>query len=210
LSARGRFISFEGGEGAGKTTQLGRLLEYLAARDVPVVATREPGGTEVGEAIRAILLDKTLPAMQGDTEALLMYAARVEHVATLIRPALAAGQWVVSDRFADASHVYQGAGRGLGDARLSALEQWCLGDFQPDLTILLDVPVEVGMERVRQRGEKDRFEEEDRAFFQRVREAYLARAARYPARFLVIDASQDTDRVSRQIEAKVAQWLSQP
>ncbi len=210
MSARGRFISFEGGEGAGKTTQLGRLLEYLAARDVPVVATREPGGTEVGEAIRAILLDKTLPAMQGDTEALLMYAARVEHVATLIRPALAAGQWVVSDRFADASHVYQGAGRGLGDARLSALEQWCLGDFQPDLTILLDVPVEVGMERVRQRGEKDRFEEEDRAFFQRVREAYLARAARYPARFLVIDASQDTDRVSRQIEAKVAQWLSQP
>ena len=207
MSGRGRFITFEGGEGAGKTTQLGRLLDYLSSRDVPAVATREPGGTDVGEAIRGILLDKTLPAMQGDTELLLMFAARVEHVKTLIQPALADGKWVISDRFVDASHVYQGAGRGVDEARLSALEQWCLGDFQPDLTILLDVPVEVGMERVRQRGEKDRFEEENRAFFQRVREAYLARASRYPERFVVVDATQDEDRVSQLIEARVAVWL---
>ncbi len=205
---RGRFISFEGGEGVGKTTQIGRLATYLRERGVDVVVTREPGGTEVGEAIRGVLLDKSLPAMHADTELMLMYAARVEHVQRLIRPALAAGQWVLSDRFADASHVYQGVGRGLDPARIEALDDWSLQGFAPDRTILFDMPVEAGMARVRSRGATDRFEEETQAFFERVRQGYLDRVRRFPERFVVIDAAREIDEITDDLIRVVASWLN--
>ena len=206
--ATGKFISFEGGEGVGKTTQISRLAEYLRERGVDVLVTREPGGTEVGEAIRQVLLDKALPPMHPDTELVLMYAARAEHVRHLIEPALAAGQWVLSDRFADASHVYQGAGRGLGADRVDALDTWTLRGFAPDRTILFDMPVELGMARVRSRGGSDRFEEEKLEFFERVRQGYLKRAAMFPERFVVIDANRDIDTVAADLKSIVEPWLS--
>ncbi len=201
MSRRGRFITLEGGEGVGKSTQLQRLGDWLRRQGIEVVVTREPGGTPVGEAIRAVLLDRDLPAMHPDTELLLMYAARVEHLRRLIEPRLAAGCWVLSDRFADASHVYQGAGRGLDPARIAALEHWALGGFRPDLTFLLDMPVAAGMARVRARGAADRFEAEELAFFERVRAAYLARADREPERFEVIDADRDVEQVAADLIA---------
>lgn len=204
---RGKFITFEGGEGVGKTTQIKLLVEFLQQRGLNVTLTREPGGTEVGEAIRSVLLDKALPSMHSDTELLLMYAARAEHVQTVIEPALAAGVWVVSDRFADASHVYQGAGRGVDQYRLEALDLWTLNGFEPDLTLLLDMPVDQGLSRVHQRGATDRFEEENLAFFQRIREAYLACAERYPARFEVIEAAADIGSVASKIRDSVRSWL---
>ncbi len=208
MPARGRFISFEGGEGAGKTTQIERLAAFLREQGIDVVVTREPGGTEVGEAIRQVLLDKSLPAMEPDTELMLMYAARVEHVRKLIRPALDAGKWVLSDRFADASHVYQGAGRGLDPERIDALEQWSLQGFTPDRTIVFDLPVAQGMARVRSRGATDRFEEEQQSFFERVRQGYLDRAARYPERFVVIDAARGIDEVTAELIDVVTPWLN--
>ena len=204
----GRFISFEGGEGVGKTTQIGRLAAFLRQCGISVVVTREPGGTSVGEAIRDVLLDKSLPAMHFDTELMLMYAARAEHVHKLVCPALAQGQWVLSDRFADASHVYQGAGRGVDSARIEALEEWTLQGFAPDRTILFDMPVEEGMARVRSRGATDRFEEEKQAFFERIREGYLQRVDRFPERFVVIDAAQPMDAVTTALIEVVAPWLS--
>lgn len=204
----GRFISFEGGEGVGKTTQIARLAAFLQQRGIEVVVTREPGGTPVGEAIRKVLLDKTLPAMHSDTELLLMYAARAEHIHQLIRPALERGQWVLSDRFADASHVYQGAGRGIDEARIDALDAWVLEDFEPDRTILFDMPVAQGMARVRSRGNTDRFEEEKQAFFERVRQGYLRRAEQFPERFVVIDASREIDEVTAKLVGAVTPWLS--
>ncbi len=207
MTTRGRFITLEGGEGVGKSTQLARLGDWLRGRGIDVLLTREPGGTAVGEAIRAVLLDCDLPTMHADTELLLMYAARVEHVRRRIEPHLAAGGWVLSDRFADASHVYQGAGRGIDPARIEALERWALGGFRPDLTFLLDMPVAAGMARVRARGAADRFERERLAFFERVRAAYLARADREPDRFEVVDADRDADTVSAELVARLqARW----
>ncbi len=205
--SRGKFITFEGGEGVGKTTQIKLLVASLKQQGLTVTQTREPGGTQTGEAIREILLDKKLPAMHSDTELLLMFAARAEHVQAVIEPALAAGKWVVSDRFADASHVYQGAGRGVDLARLERLHRWTLDDFEPDLTLLLDMPVDGGMARVHQRGETDRFEEENLMFFQRIRDAYLSRAQQYAARFEVIDASADIELVANQINNRICSWL---
>jgi dTMP kinase len=193
------FISFEGGEGVGKTTQIGRLKEYLVNLGHEVLVTREPGGTPVGEAVRDMLLDKTLPAMHQDTELLLMFAARAEHVQTVIFPALARGVWVLSDRFTDASYIYQGAGRGVDTARIEQLENWTLRGFRPDLTFLLDMPVAAGMERVHSRGETDRFEAENLEFFERIRRGYLSRADVYQQRYRVIDARQDLDSVTMAI-----------
>jgi dTMP kinase len=192
----------------GKTTQITRLAEFLRHAGIDVVVTREPGGTQVAEAIRTVLLDKALPAMHADTELMLMYAARVEHVQHLIKPALAKGQWVLSDRFADASHVYQGAGRGVDPTRVDALDAWTLQGFAPDKTILFDMPVEQGMARVRSRGVADRFEEEKLEFFERVREGYLARARAFPDRFVVIDASQEMDTVTADLVEIVQQWMT--
>jgi dTMP kinase len=194
-----RFITFEGGEGVGKTTQIQRLKKHLTSLQHEVLITREPGGTKVGEAIRKVLLDKTLPGMHQDTELLLMFAARAEHVQTVIRPALAKGVWVLSDRFADASHVYQGAGRGVEAARIEQLERWTLGELQPDLTFLLDMPVTLGLERVHTRGATDRFEMENLEFFERIRDGYLSRAKAFRERYRVIDAEQDLETVTASI-----------
>jgi len=202
-----RFISFEGGEGVGKTTQIERLKRHLVSLQHEVLITREPGGTEIGEATRQVLLDKTLPGMHQDTELLLMFAARAEHVQTVIYPALANGVWVLSDRFADASHVYQGIGRGVDAERINQLERWTLGDFQPDLTFLLDMPVAAGMKRVHTRGETDRFETENLDFFQRIRDGYLSRAKEFPERYRIIDAEQDLSVVTASINGALEKWL---
>ncbi len=202
-----RFISFEGGEGVGKTTQIERLKRRLVSLQQKVLITREPGGTEIGEAIRQVLLDKALPGMHQDTELLLMFAARAEHVQTVVYPALADGVWVLSDRFADASHVYQGIGRGVDAARINQLERWTLGNFQPDLTFLLDMSVAAGMKRVHVRGETDRFEVENLGFFQRIRDGYLSRAKEFPERYRIIDAEQDLGAVTASINGAFDKWL---
>jgi len=207
VPATPRFITFEGGEGVGKTTQIQRLKEYLVSLGYEVLMTREPGGTKIGEAIRQVLLDKTLPEMHQDTELLLMFAARAEHVQTVIYPALEDGVWVLSDRFADASHVYQGIGRGVDVERINKLERWTLGNFQPDLTFLLDMPVAAGMERVHARGEMDRFEIESLDFFQRIRDGYLSRAKKFPQRYRMIDAEQGLDAVTVAINGALEAWL---
>lgn len=195
---RGLFITVEGGEGAGKSTQLAAIENWFKERRREVVVTREPGGTATGERIRAILLDSR-EQMSAETETLLMFAARAEHLATVIRPALAADKVVVCDRFTDATYAYQGGGRGLPTERIAQLEQWVQGELRPDLTLLLDVPVPVGLSRAQNRGEPDRFEAEQHAFFERVREAYLAAARREPERIRVIDASRSAAEVTRAI-----------
>lgn len=205
---QGRFISFEGGEGTGKSTQILKLADWLRQYEIEVTVTREPGGTDLGESIRGLLLDVSLPAMHQDTELLLMFAARAEHVQRVIKPALERGEWVLSDRFADASFVYQGAGRGIPQERLDSLADWTLQGFVPDRTLLLDMTVSGGMERVRQRGGSDRFEQENTDFFERIRQAYLQRAQAYPERFSVQDASQSIDEVHKNICSAVEAWIS--
>lgn len=191
-----RLVTLEGGEGAGKSTVLAALRDELA-RGGAVTCTREPGGTPLAERIRALLLDRADDAPCDRAELLLMFAARAQLVCTVIEPALARGEWVLSDRFTDASHAYQGGGRG-GDARLiDVLEREFVG-VEPGLTLLLDVPVDVGLARARGRGEADRIESERVEFFERVRAAYLARAAAQRERFVVIDASQPADAVRTQ------------
>ncbi|HEX22028.1 MAG TPA: dTMP kinase [Chromatiales bacterium] len=197
----GLFITLEGGEGAGKSTQLAYIRQRIEAADIPLHVTREPGGTPLAEQIRALLLDHREESMASDTELLLMFAARAQHLAQLIHPALARGEWVLCDRFTDATYAYQGGGRGIDFARIAVLEDWVQGELRPDLTLLLDLPVEVGMARAGQRGDLDRFEREQRDFFEHVRAAYLARAEQEPQRFRIIDASQDITGVQRQIDA---------
>lgn len=183
---RARFISFEGIDGAGKSTHIGFVSDFLRQRGVPLVTTREPGGTALGEKLRDLLLHEK---MHLETEALLMFASRREHIATLIAPALARGEWVISDRFSDASFAYQGGGRGLARSKLEALEQWVHADLQPDLTLLFDVPLEVARERLDATRALDKFEREQAAFFAATRAEYLRRAAQFPQRFRVIDAN---------------------
>lgn len=197
---RGKFITLEGGEGAGKSTNLRYIQAWLEARGIEVVVTREPGGTELGEKIRGLLLDKANQAMTADTELLLMFAARAQHIQQLIQPTLAQGKWVISDRFTDASYAYQGAARGLGFERIAIIEQWVQQGFAPDCTFVFDLPIEVGMNRVRARGgEIDRFEQEKALFFQQVRQAYLHRAGLAPARYRVLDAAQALEQVQMDI-----------
>ena len=186
----GKFITLEGIEGAGKSTQLAHLCARLTAAGKTVVRTREPGGTSLGEEIRALLLSPQHTGMTADAELLLMFAARAAHLAQVIQPALQAGQWVVCDRFTDATYAYQGGGRGIPVARIAALEEWVQGALRPDLTLLFDLPVDVGRDRAGARSAPDRFERERDEFFERVRAAYLARAAAAPQRYRVIDASQ--------------------
>jgi len=205
---KGLFITLEGGEGAGKSTQLAYVQQCLEKAGKRVLVTREPGGTELGEQIRGLLLDHRQTVMDSDTELLLMFAARAQHLAERIRPALAAGDWVLCDRFTDATYAYQGGGRGIDTQRIAVLEDWVQGDLRPDLTLLLDLPVEVGLSRAGQRGDLDRFEREQQAFFQRVRQTYRDRAAANPQRYRVIDAAQDIAQVQAQIDAALAPWLS--
>ena len=197
---RGTFITVEGGEGAGKTTMMDRLFDWLAAHGRHVVRTREPGGTELAEKLREMLLDKGNAGLSGQAELLLMFASRAQHLDEVIRPALERGETVLCDRFTDATWAYQGGGRGLPLDDIAALERLVHGDLQPDLTLLLDLPVEQGLRRASKRGESDRFEEESRAFFERVRETYLQRARSAPERFAVIDASGSEDEVWAQVD----------
>jgi dTMP kinase len=189
-AVRGKFISLEGGEGAGKSTLLAGLRAYIEQRGIALVQTREPGGTSVGEAVRAIVLDPAQRELAAETELLLMFASRAQLVRELIEPALSVGQWVLCDRYADASYAYQGGGRGQPVARIAELERWACAGVKPDLTLLLDLPVETGRARAAGRGDADRIEVEADAFFERVRTSYRERAATEPDRFRVIDASQ--------------------
>jgi dTMP kinase len=203
----GRFITVEGGEGAGKTTQLAFLRESLERIGHRVLLTREPGGTPLGEAIRTLLLGHRHDGMALATETLLMFAARAEHLERVIRPALAAGCWVLCDRFTDATYAYQGGGRGLPAARIAVLEDWVQGSLRPDWTLLFDLPIEVGLARAGRRGTADRFEREDWAFFERVRATYLERAGREPDRYRVVDADRPMATVRAEVEALLAGWL---
>ncbi|HAA46267.1 MAG TPA: dTMP kinase [Halomonas sp.] len=216
MTKRGRFITLEGGEGVGKSTNVGFVAELLEAQGLEVVRTREPGGTVRGEAIRGLLLD---PAPQEplhvDAELLLMFAARAQHLAEKILPALARGAWVVCDRFTDATFAYQGGGRGIANERIAVLENFVQQGLSPDLTLLLDMPENAAKQRLESRlrdrsEQRDRFEQEQADFFQAVRNAYLARAQEAPERFAVIDAQHSLDTVQAQIRhtllERVAEW----
>lgn len=207
---RGRFVTFEGGEGAGKSTQIARAAGWLHARGVEVVLTREPGGTPRAERLRTILLERDAEPMPQSCELLLMFAARATHLENLVRPAIARGAWVLCDRFTDATYAYQGGGRGLPRAQIDALAGIVHPDLWPDLTLLIDLPVDTGLARASNRNGADgpdRFESEQQAFFERVRATYLERAQAEPARFRVIDGSRPIDAVTGAIEAALAPLL---
>ncbi|MFO8046785.1 MAG: dTMP kinase [Halomonas sp.] len=206
----GRFITLEGSEGVGKSTNLARVVAWLEGRGLDVVQTREPGGTLRAEAIRELLLDPGLDEpLDADAELLLVFAARAQHLAQVIRPALARGAWVVCDRFTDATFAYQGGGRGIDPARIAELERFVQRGLAPDLTLLLDMSVESARGRLAARGgEQDRFERERDSFFTAVRQAYLARAAADPGRITVVDASRPLAAVGEQIEAILAERVS--
>jgi dTMP kinase len=208
---QGRFITFEGGEGVGKSTQLQRVAAWLVSRGIEAVTTREPGGTPRAERLRAILLERGDEPMPASCELLLMFAARATHLAARIEPAVARGAWVLCDRFTDATYAYQGGGRGLPEKDIDALVAIVHPHRQPDLTLLLDAPVATGMARAGRRNGADgpdRFETERREFFERVRAVYLARAAREPRRFRVIDATGDVDAVEAAIRASLEPLVS--
>ena len=198
---RGKFISLEGMDGAGKSTHIPTILNTLKLRGAEVVSTREPGGTLLGEQLRELLLQQD---MHPETEALLMFAARREHIAQVIEPALVRGAYVVTDRFADASFAYQCGGRGISFEKMQDLESWVQGGLQPDVTLLFDVPVEVSIQRLASARAPDKFERETADFFNRIRNAYLRRAADFPERFRVIDANRDIDAVRQSVEEIVA------
>ncbi|MET0043617.1 MAG: dTMP kinase [Candidatus Thiodiazotropha sp. 6PLUC3] len=204
---RGRFITVEGGEGAGKSSNLSFIRGLLEAAGKQVLFTREPGGTELGEEVRDLLLGHRHTGMADDTELLLMFAARAEHLQRKIIPALEQGQWVLCDRFTDASYAYQGAGRGLAKDRIKTLEQFVQGDLRPDLTLLLDLPVEIGLDRAGKRSEPDRFEKQEQTFLEQVRSGSLDLAASEPGRVKVIDASPALETVQQQISAVMAEFL---
>ncbi|ADC71762.1 thymidylate kinase [Thioalkalivibrio sp. K90mix] len=205
-SSDARFVVLEGIEGSGKSTQLATVVESLRATGIEPECTREPGGTALGERLRGLLLDPDLPGMCPEAELLLMFAARAQHLASVIRPALAAGRWVVSDRFTDASFAYQGAGRGLGAERVARLEDWVQGDLRPDLVLLLDIDPATGLERAVQRGRRDRIEREALEFFARVREAYLERARAYPEHYRVIDGHGTPEQVADSVRRALDEW----
>lgn len=199
MSARGLFITVEGGEGVGKSTNIAFLEKQLAGRGVDLVVTREPGGSSLGERVRQLLLAVDEEAIDAMAELLLVFAARAQHISTLIEPTLAAGKWVLCDRFTDATYAYQCGGRGIDRAAVSALEQLVQGELRPDCTLLLDAPVSTGMARAQGRGELDRFEREELAFFERVRATYLELAQTSSGRYRIIDASQPLETVQQQL-----------
>lgn len=202
---RGKFISLEGGEGSGKTTAIHFIREWLDDRKIPYIMTREPGGTPLAEEIRQLILTPREEAVNDVTELLLVFAARAQHLAEKIQPELNKGVWVISDRFLDSSYVYQGKARGGDLAMLDQLANWVVGDNKPDATLVLDVPVEVGQERVVQRQHQDRLDKESLAFHQKVRDGFLDRAKADPKRVKVVDASQSLESVKNQIEEQLAQ-----
>jgi len=203
---RGLFLTLEGVDGAGKSTHVQWLVDQLTERGVSVVCTREPGGTALGEKLRALLLHEP---MSLECETLLMFAARAEHLQSVIEPALQAGQWVVCDRFTDATFAYQGGGRELGVDRIAALEQWLHPELQPDCTWLFDVPLAVARERLDRTRDQDRFEQEADAFFQRTRAVYLSRAQQQPTRIQRIDATQTIEQIRAQLSVQLTQLVAQ-
>lgn len=196
---RGKFLTIEGTEGVGKSTNLAFVADWLRARSIEVVVTREPGGTPLAEEVRGLLLSKREEAVDETAELLLVFAARAQHLARVIEPALARGAWVLSDRFTDATYAYQGGGRGLSKSTIEQLEQLVQGDLRPDLTLVLDIDVELGLNRARQRGELDRFESETIVFFERVRSAYRQRAEAAPNRYALVDAGKELAEVQLEI-----------
>ncbi len=205
----GRFISIEGGEGAGKSTSVAFIQDFLQSRGIELVSTREPGGTQLAEQLRQLLLNHHDEKIDPYTELLMMFAARRQHVTQVIQPALAAGKWVLCDRFTDASYAYQGYGRELPLEFIDNLAKWVHGDTNPDMTCLLDLDIEVGMGRARQRSELDRIESEAMSFFEAVRQGYLSRAKAEPQRFRVIDASQDIPGVEQQLQQALEGLLAE-
>lgn len=205
---RGKFITIEGTEGVGKSTNMAFVQQKLHAANINVIATREPGGTGIGEKIRELLLDARNNDLEDDTELLMMFAARAQHLHQVIEPALKAGQWVLCDRFTDATYAYQGGGRGIDSDRIAMLETWVQGALRPDLVLLLDIPVQTGLARASERSEPDRFEQEQLAFFERVRQAYLDRANNDPLHYRIIDASKSLEEVQNQIEIAMQDILS--
>jgi dTMP kinase len=203
----GLFITLEGPEGAGKSTNRDYIAAQLRAAGLDVVLTREPGGTPLAERIREVLLAPSDEAMDADAELLLMFAARAQHIARVIRPALQRGAVVICDRFTDATYAYQGGGRGLPEARIATLEAFVQQGLQPDLTLVFDLPVEIGLARATARGRLDRFEQEGRAFFEAVRSAYLARAATDTLRYRIVDAAQPLADVQRALDGLVPLML---
>lgn len=199
--SKGMFISLEGSEGVGKTTSLNFINEYIESLGHKVLLTREPGGTPLAEELRNILLSEREEKIESDTELLLMFAARCQHVNQVIKPALERGTWVICDRFVDASYAYQGGGRELGFKRIQQLEDWCLNGFKPDLTLLLDMSVEEGIARTKKRGKADRFETEKMGFYEKIRQAYLQRAEQDPERMFVIDAAPEISKVQASLKS---------
>jgi len=204
---KGKFITIEGIEGAGKSTVIQFIKEELEAAGISCVSTREPGGTPIAESIRQVLLNKHDEVMCPDTELLLMFAGRAQHISQVILPALQRGQWVLSDRFTDASFAYQGGGRGIPLSHIRELASWVQGDLLPNLTFLLDLPVDVGFSRLSTGDVRDRIESEGLDFFERVRERYLIRAGKFPERFRVINAEQDLSAVTHQVKSALSLLL---
>ncbi len=200
MTTSGLFITLEGVEGAGKSTLMDYVAKLVSMAGREYILTREPGGTKTGEKIRAILLDNNNNSLSDDTELLLMFAARAQHIQQIIKPALKENKVVICDRFTDASYAYQGGGRGINLERIKTLEDWVQQGLQPDLTILFDLDVEIGLRRAGKRSEADRFEQEQKEFFERVRQCYLERAKIFSDRYRLIDSSKPLDDVKRQIE----------
>ena len=201
LKQKGKFITLEGMDGAGKSTHIPMIVELLQARGVEVVSTREPGGTPLGEKLRALLLHET---MHPETETLLMFAARREHIANVIEPALTRGAYVLSDRFTDATYAYQCGAKGVLPSKIKQLETWAQGDLRPDATLLFDVPVEISLQRLAGAREPDKFERENTQFFEKLRQAYLQRAAENPHIFHIIDANQTIEKIKVLVEEVIA------
>lgn len=195
---RGKFISIDGVEGGGKSTQIQFIKDYLQHKNIKTHLTQEPGGTQIGQKIRQLLLNKTT-IITPKTESLLIFAARCEHVSAIIKPKLQAGTWVISDRFSDASYAYQGGGRGLSLRQIEVLESWSIDQFVPDLSFFLDMPVTLSQKRIARRVVLDRFEQEKSQFFERVRTTFLTRAKQYPERIVLIDATQSIEHIRQQI-----------
>lgn len=204
---RGKFLTIEGTEGVGKSTNLAFVRDWLTARGLEVIVTREPGGTPMAEEVRSLLLSKRDEPVNETAELLLVFAARAQHLAQVIKPALARGAWVLSDRFTDATYAYQGGGRGLNKTVIEELEQLVQGDLRPDLTLILDIDVELGLNRARQRGELDRFESEAISFFERVRSAYQQRAESAPDRYRLINAGATLAEVQAEIDSVLSELL---
>ncbi|ARN75540.1 dTMP kinase [Oceanicoccus sagamiensis] len=208
-ATRGLFITIEGGEGVGKSTNIDFIAQRLEQQGIDFILTREPGGTPLAEDIRQLLLNPREEAVAENTELLLMFAARAQHIAEVIEPALAAGKWVVCDRFTDATFAYQGGGRGIPMTKIADLEQWVQGDLRPDFTLLLDASVEVGMSRASKRGALDRFEQEKKDFFESVRTAYLNMATLNPDRYRVVDASKTLEQVQQSLTQVIDEMIAQ-